>query len=98
MREVCLYKSGPANHKKEVVLKYQCSSEFPGGLVKTLMLDHILEFPVQRSGIRLESCLLRYFQMLLLLLVLGPHFEDHWIRASLICKLHEAAEAEHDHQ
>ena len=53
VREVSLYKSGPANHKKEVVLKYQCSSEFPGGLVKTLMLDHILEFPVQRSGIRL---------------------------------------------
>ena len=68
-----------------MVLKYQRASEFPGGLIKTLVLDHILEFPVQRSGIGLESCFLRNFQVMLLLLVLGPHFEDHWIRASLVC-------------
>lgn len=81
-----------------MVLKYQRASEFPGGLIKTLMLDHILEFPVQRSGIGLENCFLRNFQVMLLLLVLGPHFEDHWIRASLVCKLHEVAEAGRDHQ
>ena len=81
-----------------MVLKYQRASEFPGGLIKTLVLDHILEFPVQRSGIGLESCFLRNFQVMLLLLVLGPHFEDHWIRASLVCKLHEVAEAGHDIQ
>lgn len=46
---------------RTVVLKYQCASESPGGLIKALVLDPTLEFPIQRSGMGLENCLSKKF-------------------------------------
>ena len=61
-----------------MVLKFESTSGFPGKLITTQTAGPILEFLIQQvwSG-ALKFALLASFQMMLKLLVLGPHFENH---------------------
>lgn len=71
-----------------MVLKIECASQLPGGLVKTLIAGPTPTGSISASlGSGLRICMSKSSQVMLLLSDFGSYFEDHWWWINLVSHL-----------